>query len=298
MGYSSETNQKQAQYKKKSSPRWILKNDHICHKCNDSKHIEGFQCSACKYQCKNCHRFCHLSSFCYKKQESFKHTWSISPKAYQLTGGRLSTQDNSICCHSSDNSSSDESFCLQMKLQAKQANTNYPAPQHLLTNLEVNVKPHRTKTKFLHARLDTCADVNTIPYSVYQLLFKDPDCTKLAPSDLQLGTYTDNKVKLIGVCELYVVHPTTKTIEAVILFVACNEGSVLISCTTSLALGLIKPHASIADQPRKKQVTIKCSYVNGKIKNIQAHHKCKKDFRYVFQERTISVNIQIKGVPI
>ena len=82
-------------------------------------------------------------------------------------------------------------------------------------------------------------------YSIYQLLFKDPGCTKLAPSDLQLGTYTDNKVKLIGACELYVMHPSTKIIEAVTFFVTCNEGSVLISCATSLALGLIQPHASL-----------------------------------------------------
>ena len=62
-----------------------------------------------------------------------------------------------------------------------------------------------------------------MPCSVYQLLFKDPDCTKLAPSDLQLGTYTDNKVKLIRACELYVIHPSTKTIELVTFFVTHNE---------------------------------------------------------------------------
>ena len=72
---------------------------------------------------------------------------------------------------------------------------------------------------------------------------------KLAPSDLQLGTYTNNKVKLIGVCELYVVHPSTKSIKAVTFFVAHNEESVLISCATSLALGLIKPHASLDHLP-------------------------------------------------
>ena len=45
------------------------------------------------------------------------------------------------------------------------------------------------------------------------------------------------------------VHPSTKSIEAVTFFVAHNEGSVLISCTTSLALGLIKPHASLDHLP-------------------------------------------------
>ena len=162
--------------------------------------------------------------------------------------------DSLIYGQSDDNTSSDESFCLQMKVQTKQADTNVPANQHLFTNLEVKVKPHKNKTKFLHARLDTCADVNILPCSVYQLLFKDPDCTKLAHSDLQLGTYTNNKVKLIDTFELYVIHPNTKSIEAVMFFVACNEGSVLLLCTTSLALGMIKPHARLDHLPSGSNV--------------------------------------------
>ena len=69
-----------------------------------------------------------------------------------------------------------------------------------------------------------------------------------------------------GAYELYVIHLCTKYIEPVTFFVAHNEGSVLISCTTALALGLIKPHASLdqllagsniisssADQPRNNK---------------------------------------------
>ena len=143
MGYSNEANQQQAPYKKKEfeskkafNPRKILRNDERCDKCGDSKHIEGFQYSACKYQCKKCHRFGHFSSLCYKKQEFYKKR-PRSPKAYQLTSGRLSAQDNSICSHPNDNSSSDEPFCLQMKLQDEQPYTNYPTPQHLFTNLDI-----------------------------------------------------------------------------------------------------------------------------------------------------------------
>ena len=33
------------------------------------------------------------------------------------------------------------------------------------------------------------------------------------------------------------------------IFVASNEGSILISCTTSLALGLIKPHEKMVHPP-------------------------------------------------
>ena len=39
VGYQSETNQQQAQYKKKFNPRQILNGDDRCHKYGDSKHI-------------------------------------------------------------------------------------------------------------------------------------------------------------------------------------------------------------------------------------------------------------------
>ena len=176
--------------KKKFNPRQIHQSEDRCHKCGDSKHIEGLQCSARKYQCRNCHQFGHFSSLCYKKQESYKKK-PRSPKAYQLTSGRVSAEDMSMYRNTSDSSSEDETFCLQMKVQAKQANEKYSAPQHLFTNLEFKFKPHKNKTKFLQARINTCADVNLMPINMFKYLFKDPDCAKIAPSDLQLGTYTN-----------------------------------------------------------------------------------------------------------
>ena len=199
MGYSNKDHHQQAPYKKnefenkkKFNPRQILQNEDICYKLGDSKHIEGFQCSARKYQCRNCHKFCHFSTLCYKKQESYKKR-TRSSKAYQMTSGRLSTQNDSICSHSNDNSSSVESFCLQMKFQAIQANTNVPAAKHLFTNLEFKVKPYWNKIKILQARIDTCVDVTIMPVSIYKYLFKGPDCAKIAPSDLQLGIYTPRR---------------------------------------------------------------------------------------------------------
>ena len=53
--------------KKRFNPRQILQTEERCHKCGDSKHIDRFQCSARKYQCRNCHKFGHFSSLCYKK---------------------------------------------------------------------------------------------------------------------------------------------------------------------------------------------------------------------------------------
>ena len=99
-----------------------------------------------------------------------------------------------------------------MKVQAEQANAKYPTHQHLLANLEFKVKLHKNKTKFLQARVDTCTDVNIMPVSIYKYLFKDPACVKIAPSDLQLGTYTNMKVKILESCNVYIIHPDTRCI--------------------------------------------------------------------------------------
>ena len=91
----------------------------------------------------------------------------------------------------------------------------------------------------LGARLDTCMDVNIIPANVYSLLIKDPELKKLEPSNIKIGTYTTDTVKIVGSCKFYLVYPDTKMLQEVVFFVAKNDGCVLLSCTTSIALGLI-----------------------------------------------------------
>ena len=95
------------------------------------------------------------------------------------------------------------------------------------------------------ARLDTCTDVNIMPASVYKLVFNDPELKKLAPSTLEIGTYTTDTVKIVGSCLFYLVHLDTKKLQEVTFYVARNDGSVLLSCTTMLALGLKQPHTRL-----------------------------------------------------
>ena len=85
-----------------------------------------------------------------------------------------------------------------------------PRPTHLITNLAYRLKPHHTRNLYLRARLDTCADVNLMPASMYQLVFNDAKMQKLAPSKLQVGTYTTDIVNIVGSCTFYLVHPDTK----------------------------------------------------------------------------------------
>ena len=124
--------------------------------------------------------------------------------------GAVYACDKSICSHPEDLSSSNDSFCLQVKIQHTKADfKKIPILSHLITNLVYRLKPHHTRNQYLRARLDTCTDVNMMPASVYKLVCKDPDLKMLAPSTLEIGTYTTDTVKIVGSCVFYLVHPDT-----------------------------------------------------------------------------------------
>ena len=94
-------------------------------------------------------------------------------------------------------------------------------------------------------------DVNIMPTSVHSLLNKHPELKKLAPSHMEIVTYTTDKVKIVGSCKFYLVHPETKMLQEVTFFAARNNGSLLLSCTTTLALGLKQPRTRLDYLPQR-----------------------------------------------
>ena len=52
-----------------------------------------------------------------------------------------------------------------------------------------------------------------MPASMYKLAFRDPNLQKLAPNKMQIGTYKNDAVKIVGTYMLYLVHPDTKKTE-------------------------------------------------------------------------------------
>ena len=145
-----------------------------------------------------------------------------------------------------DTSASEDWFYLQMQIKSMQAEEKYCEPQHLVTNLQYKLKPNRKRTKLLRAKIDTCSNINMMPVSVYKLLYKDPDCTKIAPSKKNgIYTYTNEKIPVIGSCELFVLHPDTKCFEKVSFQVVNIEGSVIVSYATSINFNLIKIHSEL-----------------------------------------------------
>ena len=55
-------------------------------------------------------------------------------------------------------------------------------------------------------------------------------------------TYTTEKIPVIGSCKLLVLHPDDKCFLQVLFHVASVEGSVIVSCATSINLNLIQIH--------------------------------------------------------
>ena len=92
----------------------------------------------------------------------------------------------------------------------------------------------------LRMRVDTCADINIMPLSVYQTIFDDLKKEKLLPTGIQVTTYNDSTLDLIGRCTLYLQHPKSRDQVTAIFYVTQEEGSVLLSCSTSLKLEVIE----------------------------------------------------------
>ena len=147
--YMIPENQVTGQVKKHYDNKIVHKSKDRCNKCGHSTHVHGFYCPAKKYQCRVCHKYSHFSSLCYQRKNQVHHNSRLrKPKAHQLKAGLVFVQDSSICSLSKE-SSSDESFCLQLQTHHNQVEgKNIPNPVHLITNLTYRLKPHHNRSMY------------------------------------------------------------------------------------------------------------------------------------------------------
>ena len=201
-------------------------------------------------------------SMCYQKKQS--HPKASRPKAHQLCTSTACTPDNVSFDHLDDDSLTEDSFCLQVRIKVNsESGQKVPRPIHLLANLAYRLKPHHCQNLYLRARLDMGAEVNLMLASVYQLVFADPNMQQLVPSQLQVGTYTTDMVKIIGSCTLHLVHPDTKKLLGTTFYVAMNDRSILLSCKTTLHLGLLQPKSRLDYlPPRASLITSTADHPN------------------------------------
>ena len=129
-----------------------------------------------------------------------------------------------------------------------------------------------------------------MPASTYKRIYNDPDCIKLQLSEKKgIQTYTKQKIPVIGSCELFVLHSDDQCFYKVRFQVVSVDGSVIISCATSINRNLIQipkqldtniPDGarliySSVDAPRKHQYKVQQSVLRTKSsnKNYQEAHK-------------------------
>ena len=95
--------------------------------------------------------------------------------------------------------------------------------------------------------------------AVHCLMFKDPGLRKLTSSNMEIEMYTNDIVKIIGMCNFCLVRPESKQLIKVLFFVPKENGSVLLSCRTTMELGLIRPCARLDYlPPRASLLTSTC----------------------------------------
>ena len=201
----------------------------------------------------------------WKGQQKQAYHKPCKPKAHQLTAGTIQAYDIQ-----SESESSDNSFCLQLQIKCVQAQSKIDKKAScLITNLLYRLKMHENRNLYLRARLDTCTDVDIMPASVYKLVFCGPNLDKLTPNKLQIGTYTNDTVKIVGTCKLYLVHPDTKKLIETIFYVATNDGSVLLSCKSTLALDIIQPRSRLDYLPPRASLITSTQDHPKKTKQVQ-----------------------------
>ena len=76
--------------------------------------------------------------------------------------------------------------------------------------VKVKLKPYHTHAVYMHAYVDTGAEVNLMPRDMYIKLYNDDKLKHLKPSDIKLGVWGDDQIALLGKCNIYLVHPDTK----------------------------------------------------------------------------------------
>ena len=94
---------------------------------------------------------------------------------------------------------------------------------------------------------------------------------------MEIETCTTDVVKIIGMCYFYLVHPDSKKLMKVMFFDVKETGSILLSCRTTIELGLIKPHAPLEYLPPKARLLISTYDRPSKTKVYKPSIQCTKE---------------------
>ena len=210
------------------------------------------------------------------------------PKAHQI---QIDESHSYLPDYSSDGSSTEDSFCLQVKIQRPNKKTHQSSnTTHLIMNIAYKLKPHHNRNRYLQVQIDTGVEVNLMPVSVYKLIYQDNDLHKLSPCNLKIGMYTADTINIIGTMVIYLIHPDSKQPTEMTFHITSSKGSVLLSCNASLQLSLIHhrprlnylpPRASLItskeDHPKSAKMHMQIQSQRLIVDKEGQHHKSQPD---------------------
>ena len=112
-----------------------------------TQHIgKGSHAQQKKHQCRVCHKFGHFTSQCFQKKQH-NHKMYRQPKAHQI---QIDESHSYIPNYSSEDSSAEDSFCLQVKIQRQNKKTHQSSnTTHLIMNIAYKLKPHHNRNRYL-----------------------------------------------------------------------------------------------------------------------------------------------------
>ena len=149
----------------------------------------------------------------------------------------------------------------QMQVLSRTVKEIHPNKSLLMVELAYTTKAHTYHSKKLRMCIDTAADVNVMPVSVYRMVFQDPILKSLKSMNMTFGVYTNSEIPVLGKCTLYLRHPETKKYIPTTFYVADHEGSVLLSYRSSLELDVIRVRPRISNSaPRSTVITSKVDH--------------------------------------
>ena len=194
--------QQSSQPHKKSHPLWKdnkgnqnLKSNNDCTWCGDFKHKGKSRCPTSRHKCKICSRIGHFPKMCFFKDKKQQHIQLVQAHDDQTA---LQMSDDSFHDAHEEYMPSDDDFvhnymiCVyKTSLQSEKCkNSQFQWIRHFV---KVKLKPHHTHAVYMHAYVDTGADVNLMPRDMYIKLYNDANLKHLQPGDIKLGVWVMTK---------------------------------------------------------------------------------------------------------
>ena len=111
---SSESYHLQAQHKKRFDPKSAHDNEDRCSKCCDTAHLEGFHCPAKNTNVKLATGLATLQACAFRKS---KQTSNPEGLKHTIQAGAVYAKGSGSYDHSDEESTTEDSFCLQVKIK-------------------------------------------------------------------------------------------------------------------------------------------------------------------------------------